>query len=221
MLEKDRERYLYSHAWMFKPYLQTQAKNNFLQIESDNKLRNMVEGGTSSGALQFVPSDPVSKFMFNSVEMVDHCNQAPISYSEPYSYFQKQIIKENTRLPEFMRPQPKEISAADSLEARLGKREIYDFNTPNLLGIYQEKGPEEKSPFNLKRLLGEDSDSDEEQEEEGQDYKGFKPLRFPSPSPSIEFLPRPNGQSSDYLGRSVLPPDETRARFPARSCNID
>jgi hypothetical protein len=69
MMERDRERYLETHSWMFKPFLQAQDTNRQLQIESDNKLKNMIEGPTTA-ALQFVPSDPLSKFMFNSVATV-------------------------------------------------------------------------------------------------------------------------------------------------------
>lgn len=64
MMERDRERYLEKHAWMFKPYLEAQEANKQLQIESDNKLKNMIEG-MNTGRLQFVASDPMSKFIFN------------------------------------------------------------------------------------------------------------------------------------------------------------
>ena len=69
MMEKDRERYLEKLAWMFKPLLEAQENLKQLQSESDNKLKNMIEG-TESGRLQFIASDPMSKFMFNPTRPV-------------------------------------------------------------------------------------------------------------------------------------------------------
>lgn len=69
MMERDRERYLEKHAWMFRPYLEAQQANKLLQLESDNKLKNMIEG-TDTGKLLFVASDPMSKFIFNPTRAV-------------------------------------------------------------------------------------------------------------------------------------------------------
>ena len=68
-MERDRERYLQKHFWMFQPHLKAIESNNTLQLESDNKLWNMVQG-TQTAALQFVASDPMSKFIFNPITPV-------------------------------------------------------------------------------------------------------------------------------------------------------
>lgn len=77
MMERDRERYLEKHSWMFKPYLSAQENNKQLQIESDNKLRNMVEG-MNTASLQFVASDPMSKFIFSPSRPV--CFDSTLGY---------------------------------------------------------------------------------------------------------------------------------------------
>lgn len=69
MMEIEKEKYLQKHAWMFKPYMNAIQSNRNLQIESDNKLMNMIEG-TKSGSLQFIASDPMSKFIFNPLNPV-------------------------------------------------------------------------------------------------------------------------------------------------------
>jgi len=107
-------------------------------------------------------------------------------------------VKENTRLPEFMRPQPKQVlqSSLALGNASLGKRDSFSFNTPNLLGMYRETPREDKTPFNLKQMLGERSDSEDEEgdlarnsgPESSARNREFKPLRFPSPSPSRRAL---------------------------------
>lgn len=66
--------------------------------------------------------------------------------------------------------------------ATLGKRDPLDLNTPNLLGLRIDPTPTSKTPFNLKELLGEHEENVDDEEAESQ--SGFKPLRFPSPSPS-------------------------------------
>ncbi len=183
-MEKDRERYLEKYSWIFQPHLQAVEKNKALQAESDNKLRNMIEG-SSAGSLMFATSDPMSKFIFNPLTPVRLAHQALESYSEPFSHCNKMIIKENTRLPEFMKPPARPVLQNPAARQEfLGKRDFYSLSTPNLLGI-REKDPEAATPFNLKHLLGEKEGSEASEEEEDDRQKGgFQPLRFPSPSPS-------------------------------------
>ena len=83
------------------------------------------------------------------------------------------------------------ISRNDSMRGYLGKRTNYELSTPNLLGI-REEDPSSRTPFDLKKLLGDSEWSDEESEgnnhQEGK--KGFNLLKFPSPSPSTLLLTR-------------------------------
>lgn len=72
-MEKDRQRYIEKYSWIFQPHMLALEHNKMLQIESDNKLRNMVEGNNTN-SLQFVPSDPLSKFIFNPVTPVVFVN---------------------------------------------------------------------------------------------------------------------------------------------------
>jgi hypothetical protein len=107
------------------------------------------------------------------------------SYSAPFSHIQKAIVKENTRLPEFMRPTTKPRSG-EAKDGDLGKRDMMTLSTPDLLGIRRESSPMSKTPFNLKELLGESTNQDDSDEEKSvvNREEGFRPLRFPSPSPS-------------------------------------
>ena len=142
--------------------------------------------GSSAGALMFSASDPMSKFIFNPITPVPRAHQALESYSEPFSHCQKMIVKENTRLPEFMKPPARPVlhNAKPRQEHGLGKRDFFTLSTPNLLGI-RDKDAHSQTPFNLKQLLGERDGSDEEEDAPGEQRQGgFEPLRFPSPSPS-------------------------------------
>lgn len=83
-----------------------------------------------------------------------------------------------------MRPTMKPRSIQERAN-QLGKRDILSLSTPDLLGIRKETSPANRTPFNLKELLGENDESgDSEEDPMKNEGEGFKPLRFPSPSPS-------------------------------------
>lgn len=80
-----------------------------------------------------------------------------------------------------MRPNTRQPSGNQG-SVLLGKRDALEMNTPNLLGIRRETSPTSKTPFNLREMLGEEEENPDDQETSNSG--GFKPLRFPSPSPS-------------------------------------
>jgi hypothetical protein len=62
---------------------------------------------------------------------------------------------------------------------------VFRLETPDLLGLPKEKREGDNTPYNLKNLLGSDAwEEDEGQGGQNIDGVGFRPLKFPSPSPS-------------------------------------
>lgn len=177
---------------MFKPCIQALSNNDRLQIESDNKLHNMIEGKTESGNLQFAPSEPMNPFMMNiHAAAIQSYEQVGLSDGQ-----HKEIVKENTRLPKFMVPQARTsigLGKRQSLQNDQSGPAFDGLSTPALLGMYGSKDSAfddpailkpHQSTFDLRKLLGEKKDHSDDEEEGDRPEGGLTLYKFPSPSPS-------------------------------------
>ena len=194
-MRKDKQKYLENNSWMFRPCIQTLSNNQQLQLESDNKLHNMIEGKTNTGNLQFAPSEAMNPFMMNiHTPAIQSYEEVGLGEGR-----QKEILTDNTRLPKFMMPKTRPT-------ATLGKRQtsltgdhapVYDpLSTPALLGIHHSKDSHYDDPsvlkphqssFDLKALLGEQNHHSDDEDGPGATGTGPRGLslhKFPSASPS-------------------------------------
>lgn len=191
-MRKDKQKYLEKNSWMFKPCIQTLSNNDRLQIESDNKLHNMLEGKTASGNLQFAASEPMNPFMMNiHAPAIQSYEQLGLSDGQ-----HKEIVKENTRLPKFMIPQTRSNIGLGKRESRENDPSGPTFDglsTPALLGMFGSRDREfddpailkpHQSTFDLRKLLGERKEQSDDEDGAGQTGSGLSLYKFPSPSPS-------------------------------------